>query len=281
MKTYKQVKADIAAIASMRGLVETYEEMAATKMQAIRSIILASRAYYTGLAHLSDEVGADLTAYRKGDAGEAIVLLSANEGLYGDILDKVFADFVANVRTHKAAVFVAGKVGKSLLSSLAPDINYTGITLPDGGTTTEQMTEVIRQLVHFSRLTLYYGEFVSIAHQRSNSRTVSAGEVVIEEKKHWDLSIKLQYFYEPNLDKIAKKFNDDICAGVLQQTIEEGQLAQYASRLMHLDGALSGIDKETGRLIRVSKKLSRHINGKKQQMQYASIRMHRYERIYQ
>lgn len=274
MKTKKRLSEEIRGLSSMKGLVETYEEMAAFKMQDIRRAIVSSRDYYMGLAKLSEEVGADLNNIKERN-DEAVVFLSANEGLYGDILDKVLIDFTEYVKNHpKTNVFVAGTVGESLVSNMFPNIKFTEIPIPDQKNK-DLVSQIIKKLINFGKLTLFYGQFESIAYQHSSNKTVSAGELFIKNEvknNKEQINVMLKYFYEPSVEEISKKFNDQISVGILEQTIEEGKLAQYASRLSHLDTALVNIDRETQKLAKLYKKLNKHINGKKMQLQFLSMK---------
>ena len=251
----------------MKGLVEVYEEMAASTMKKIREAILASRGYYHGLARLSAEVGADLSEVSEQEKKkEAIVLLSADSGLYGDIVDRVFDSFLMAVRADKKAdVFISGKVGEQLMRMLAPELHYTLIPGPivSGG---EVLTDVVRKLYFYKKVQVFFGQFESLAQQNPTSRMISAAAVEWT-RKQWagELTMKLKFIYEPTPEKISQVFSEQIFFGIFEQTLKEDELAKNGSRLMHLDQAYVNIEKKLGGDTERYRKLLKRLSNKKQQ----------------
>lgn len=273
MASIKAVRENIEAHRSMQGLVEVYEEMAAESMRKIREAILASRAYYQGLARLSAEVGADITSLMTEQSPrEAVVLLSANEGMYGEITDKVFADFVKRAQTldHDADVYVIGKVGADLMKVLAPNVSFTPLTLTPREKGESVFTTIVDALVRYTKIELFFGEFESIARQNATSRVLSASEVELT-KNMWagDYVIKLKYLYEPSAAEVARTFAKRIFAGIMEQTLKEDELAKNASRLMHLDNAWTKIDDYIHADSRLYRKLQKRTVAKKLHIQLA------------
>lgn len=274
MSSLKNLKQTIDASTSMKGLVEVYEEMAATTMKEIRDAILGSRDYYHGLAHLSAEVGSDLgTLPALGKRQEALVLLSSDQGMYGDIIDRVFANFLHEMKARStASIFVAGRTGAELMRLLSPDTHFTLLSMPK--LTDNVLPNLIKTLFVYQRVTIFFGQFENIARQEPNVRTLTAGTLELT-KQQWagEVNIKLKYLYEPTVEKIARVFSEEIFTGVFEQTFKEGELAKSASRLMHLDQALVTIDK--GLTIAQSKyrRGQKRIAGKKLHTQLSGYKM--------
>lgn len=286
MKAYKQVAEEQAAYRAMKGLVEVYEELSAQKMQEVRQGILESREYFAGLSELSAEVGADLSQVDQAErVGQAAVLLSSDEGLYGDIGDKVFFAFVKYLKENPAAEpYVLGKTGMEMMESYGGKVGYRMISGVGGsaGSASQQVggsagsassgsaTVGMEVLTKYKEVRVFYGEFESIATQTANSRAMSAAELPgQDEKGEW--SVQTKYLYEPSLSTIARKFGEEIFAGVWDQTVREGELAQHASRLMHLDSAMTGIDKKLVVVGKQKGRIKKRISGKKQGTQYGGI----------
>lgn len=274
MSNLKNLKQTIDASISMKGLVEVYEEMAASTMRAIREAILGSRDYYHGLAHLSAEVGSDLGALPAlGEKKEALVLLSSDQGMYGDIIDRVFVHFLREIKSsHTASVFVAGKTGAELMHILSPDTHFTLLPLPK--LTDEVLPDLIKTLFAYKRVTVFFGQFENIVRQEPNTRTLTAGTLELT-KEQWagEVKIKLKYLYEPTIERIARVFSEEIFAGVFEQTFKEGELAKSASRLMHLDHALGTIDTTITLAQGKYRKGQKRIAGKKLHTQLSGYKM--------
>lgn len=275
MPSLKFLKDNIESHISMKGLVEVYEEMAATTMREIREAILGSRDYYHGLAALSAEVGADLSLLETLQTKKsAIVLLSSDEGMYGEIIDKVFGQFVTKARSDKNIdVYVAGRIGRELMAVVAPEIKYTSLQMPKLTGSAEIIKQIGAQLFHYRSVELLFGQFHSIAKQEASSRILSASSVELT-SQDWagEINLKLKFLYEPSPKQISTVFGEQIFSGILEQTIKEGELAKNASRLMHLDQALTNIDQKLDSDLAHYHTLKKRIAGKKQHTQVAGYR---------
>jgi len=259
----------------MKGLVEVYEEMSATTMRNIREAILASRDYYHGLALLSSEVGADLS--RLADIQtkrDALIFLASDEGMSGEIIDKVLGQFLLAIKSNaNRDIFVAGKVGQDLIKSFAPNISFTPLRIED----------LSQTLCSFHSVEIIFGQFESIARQEPKSRIISAGNIT-STSKQWagaEIAEQLKYLYEPSIQKISTVFGENIFSGVIEQTIKEGELAKNASRLMHLDQALTNIEGLLTKDQSKYHKLKKRVTSKKQNTQvvgYRSNKVKKYQR---
>jgi F0F1-type ATP synthase gamma subunit len=259
----------------MKGLVEIYEEMAATTMRNIRLKIVGSRGYYHSLARLSSEVGADLSLINSEQTQKAaLVFLSSDEGMYGDIIDKVFGQFLAKIKeSHGVDIFVVGKIGVELMTAIAPNIKYTELKMPKLHDDQNLIKLIEDKIFHYQNVELIFGQFESIARQDASSRTLSSSTIE-KASASWggEIEHRLKFLYEPTVSEIATVFSKQIFGGILEQSLQEGELAKNASRLMHLDQALTNIDKELDTDSSKYKKLKKRITGKKQQLQIAGFR---------
>lgn len=266
MTSLKLLHKNIDSNQTMKGLVEVYEEMSATTMRKIRDAILSSRDYYHGLSLLSNEVGADLSHLADLQTKmNAIIFLSSDEGMSGEIIEKVLSQFLSSLKADPDRdVFIAGKVGEDLVRAFAPKLAFTSLAIDNLATTL--------QAYHF--VEIVFGQFESIARQNPQSRIVSATSLAMTSKQ-WagpEISNKLKFLYEPSVDKISTVFGEHIFGGVIDQTIKEGELAKNASRLMHLDQALTHIEQFLEKDRFKYHKLKKSISSKKQHTQVVGFR---------
>ncbi|KKU87283.1 MAG: hypothetical protein UY18_C0039G0004 [Microgenomates group bacterium GW2011_GWF2_47_9] len=259
MSGINKLKDNIEVYESIGGLMEVYEEMAAKAMREIREEILSGREYYQGLAELSASVGADLSLFPYGQKrGSAIVLFSADEGLYGEILDRVFDSFLTAIRQDRSAqIYLSGKAGIELMKLFEPGVKYTVLPVPTGK---DSFKEVVGALWGYKKIEFYFGQFESLARQIAVNRQVTAKEIMQTiQGGSSKIVAKLKYLYEPDVAEVSRVFGQEIFTGILDQTIKEGELARNASRLMHLDQALgkveSRLDKVRGGYLKMKKKL--------------------------
>ena len=171
------------------------------------------------------------------------MLVAANKGLFGDIIEKVFVEFTHYVEMRpQAEIYVVGKVGEQMMKELGLKKRYTVVDLPDGKEE-KGWQELVGYLQVYEKVRVFYGEFVSLANQRAVDRVFS-GKFWQQVSRGLDRE-SLRYLYEPSVEKLAKRFEGEIFESVLGQTLKEAELAKYASRLMHLDGAIGRIEERS------------------------------------
>lgn len=269
MKSLKQIVEEAKNTVEIKGLVGVYEEIAATKMQKIRDSVVNAQEYFEGLANLAEDVALDLSGSYTTKKKDAAVFLSAETGLYGDLIDRVLVSFVDFVKKEKVDVFVVGKLGVNLMRTYAIGINFSLIEM-DGDNDdigVSGLNNVMKVLNSYSKIYIFHGRFKSIARQESIKKVISGPEL---EKYGGDLDkdeIKKKRFiniYEPDAAQVGAKFGKEISVSILDQSIRENQLAKYAARLMHLDSTLDNIDNTLMRLDNDKKRMRKKIEQKKQ-----------------
>ncbi|HTK03933.1 MAG TPA: F0F1 ATP synthase subunit gamma [Alphaproteobacteria bacterium] len=248
MKSLKQIKGEINNITEIRGLIEVYEEMSASKMQKIRSSIIASHEYFEGLARISGEVALDLfTNSDSKTKGEAAILISAETGLYGDLIDKLLVGFVDFVKKNKADAFIAGRMGVNLIKTYDPSFKFKQLNFPvdSENMSSESAAAALNDLSEYKKISVFHGTFQSLAVQSVEASDVSGKGLDVLGKdidKSEAKKTRLTNLYEPSVEAVGEKFSKEIAVSVLSQSFAENQLAKYAARLIHLDGALESIN---------------------------------------
>lgn len=271
MRTVKKIITESKETGEVKGLVEVYEELAALKMQEIRGEILNARDFFERLAALSAEVGADLGKAGLGKNGEVAVFISASTGLYGDIIDKIFVNFMEFTKKNpNAELIVLGKMGDAMMKNLAPNKKYRYFDLVNENISDEILPEVVKTLVYYQKIYLFYGKFNNIVNQETWTSSIS-GQVLADMQAINQAETKFLYLYEPKIEQIAKVFSEEIAGSVFGETIKEAQLAKLASRLMYLDAAIEKIDGKLENLLREKRKAVKRNIERKQLVSFAGI----------
>lgn len=270
MKSLKYIVSDMRNTTEIKGLIEVYEEIAATKMQRIRNSVTASTEYFAGLAALSDEVALDLSSGFDTKNKYAAVFLSADTGLYGDLIDKIMVSFVDFVKKEHLDAFVVGKLGMSLIASYAPEIKVIGLPFSAdsedlGG---ENMKLIMKTFDPFAKVYIFHGKFESIARQNALNSAISGPDInkygMMGKSEKEIAEKRFVNIYEPNADIVGQKFAHEISVSIFDSSVKENQLAKYAARLMHLDSAIDSIDLRLDKLDRERKRMRKKIEQKKQ-----------------
>lgn len=270
MKSLKYIISDIKSTSEIKGLMEVYEEIAAAKMQRIRKTVTASCDYFEGLAKLSEEVALDLDNAFEGKNKFAAVFLSANTGLYGDLIDKILVSFVDFVKENNLDAYIVGKLGATLIKSYAPEVKFSELNIDGDKEDIDEaeLENTLQFLSGYSKIYIFHGRFESIARQDSLSSTISGPDIQkygIDGKDEKEIAKKrLIHIYEPSVEEVGNKFAKEISLSIFDNSIKENQLAKYAARLMHLDFTIDNIDSRLGKLDNEKKRTRKKMEQKKQ-----------------
>ncbi len=273
MISKKQIQAEREGLDSLKGLVEVYVEVAATRMQKVRGAVLQSRQFLQGLLEVFAKVKSAYQAdgklgfsTRPKNNKTVAVFVSANAGLYGDIIDKIFEAFSGYVIKYKPDMVVLGKFGLKMVTDKLPGQLYNYYDFSDEDVETDGLEMVMRYLIQYEKIVVFYGQFKTILTQEAVATSVS-GDAVEAEKAVETVDGKKvvrQYLFEPSVKDIAKVFEGEILASIFEQTLHEAQLAKFASRMLALDKSIEEIDKKMGGLYLDSVRLRHKTANKKQ-----------------
>ncbi|OGV90334.1 hypothetical protein A2783_04200 [Microgenomates group bacterium RIFCSPHIGHO2_01_FULL_45_11] len=244
-----QLTEEIDELHSLKQLIASYEEIASIRMRRTRESVLKNREFLREISAVFDEVrssyadqiarlsrrrfGKNKVTFLAHNGKKVAVLLSAQTGLYGEIVSRSFNQFAQEVREGKSEVTIVGRHGLNLFVSEFPNHLYTFFELPDFGVSAEQLNEVVHHVVQYDEIHAYYGEFVSVVTQQPKKLTITA-EISLEGSL---VGHKVSYVFEPSLEKILMFFETEIFASLFNHTVKESQLAKFASRVLALDQA--------------------------------------------
>ncbi len=263
MNSKKEIGLEKEGLEGLKNLVEVYQEVAATRMQRVRSAVLQSRLFTEGLEDVFARVR---NAYKQlKDKPKSLrllngrtvaVLVSANSGLYGDVIEKTFEEFSNFVRNRKPDVVVLGKLGVKQMTDKLPTVFYNYFDVPDELIDMKSFDMVMRYLLQFERIIVFHGQFQSILTQVVKQTLVS-GSSVEEPGAKINEERGVDYLFEPSVEAIAKIFEGEIMGSIFEQALHESMLAKQASRMQSLDRSLDNIDKRLDK-VAILQRLANH-----------------------
>ncbi|MBI5358378.1 F0F1 ATP synthase subunit gamma [Candidatus Amesbacteria bacterium] len=266
--TKKQIKETTSDLLGLKGLVETYEEVAALRMQAIRGSVLKSRDFLDGLSGVFNDAKSNLhngvnmmtiSTLNRNNRSVA-VFVSANTGLYGDIINKTYELFMEFVQKRQTEAVVIGKLGVRMIYERNPELMYNYFDFSDKGLDTDNLSIIMRYLLQFERIYVFHGKYRSLISQDPAVTSISGDEVVLTS----GTVEKNFYLFEPNITEVLQMFEREIITTLFSQSIHEGQLAKFASRLFHLDQAAESVDNSLKNISVISRKASHKAMARKQ-----------------
>lgn len=246
MSNVKELQEEIQELNTMSTLVEAYQDIASLRMKKVREDVLKNRQFIKRINEIFEEVRLSyarefqklIKEKKVGDTREITLLshngktvsvfLSANTGLYGEIVGSTFRKFMEEVEGGTTELTIVGRQGLSLFLNEGVDKTYSYFDLKDYGFSPEQLDEIIKHIVQYQEIHVFYGKYVNVLKQDPEMLNVSAEiDVSVDKKKG-----RSDFLFEPSLEKILMFFETQIFASVFDQTVRESQLAKHASRVV-------------------------------------------------
>lgn len=259
MLDQRQLKTNFDFLETIRSLCVAYEQISVMKMKKIKDAVLYTRNFYDELSEVYLQMKEtykrqvmDLAKKNKIKDPEKLllmgknektvaVLLSANNKLYGDILNKVFYKFIEETKNQNIDLVVIGRLGKKMYDDLGLKKAYIYFEIPDTDLTVVDLKPVINNIIKYSKINVFFGRYESFFSQLALSKNIS-GDIMMGNDR--DLKENKFYYFEPNLEKILLFFETQIFSNFFKQTAYEGQLARYASRISAMEQALDAVEKD-------------------------------------
>lgn len=284
MLNKKDVIEKFNSVTTFKNVIETYEEIAASRMQNARSSVLQRRDFIMELNEMFQQIK---TSYREDieklmkrkkikdqkkltfierNGKTLFVLLSSNTGLYGDIIKQSFDLFVELIKKESCDAIIIGKVGLDYFKNANLKIPYAYFDFPDSKMDNEKLKNIVKHIIEYERTFIVYGQFQNIITQKPIVTSIS-GDPLPQEVK----GPKVKYFFEPSLEKIMVFFEAEIFSSIFEQTIFESQLAKFASRMTSLEIRVEKIKELLGQIDLEKEKVKHRIMNKKQLDTFSSL----------
>lgn len=284
MTTKKAAESEIVSLSNIKGMVEAYEEIAAVRITRTQDAVLKSRQFATEINDIFQEVKLSSKqtvalimkqkhikdpkrlSFLSKNGKTLFVFLSANTGLYGDIVRRTFVFFAKYVSQLADNVLIVGKVGLKLAKDNGITKPVAYFDFPDNNVPEEQLQKIASYMIQFERIVVFYGRFESILRQKETMLDISGNP---EPSELQQAEVKLKYFFEPEVNKILAFFEKEIFASIFEQTVREFQLAKLSSRVVGLDTAVDNINRELKKTIFKREKF-KHEEANRKQLQTLS-----------
>lgn len=255
-------------LASLQSIIQTYQEIAATRMQRVKDSVLHNRNFLADLQAIYlelrysyvRELGKIIQQRKRHNAsdsdysiltrtkGSVAVFLSANTKLYGDIIRKTFNLFHEEINHDSSDIVIVGKVGLQMYKEAKIEKPYTYFELKDGLVEESEFRKVIDHINQYNRIRVFHGKFEDILSQLPTETAISGDNPdLLRETESTDTQPATQralYLFEPSLEDILIFFETEILASILKQTVDESSLSKFTSRMISLDAIVENITTE-------------------------------------
>lgn len=283
MRSIKETKQDLLVLHDFHDLMETYEEIAAIRMRKVKKSVLMEREFLKGLSDVFRfvEMAYDTYLFKLGNLKkgkrhflktndkDVLVLLSANMGLFGEIIHKTINKYMEDAKKQDCDLVILGKVGKRFFESMLPDRKFQYFDFSDSGTDDENVKIVLDYVLQYRNIYVYHGLFETILNQQPVATNVTgdiskfAGSEEDRERK--SLEDPKFGFFEPTIEDVATFFETQTLSVIFEQSVHESSLSKFASRMVTLDMAVSNVNDQIKKTNFSFKKL-KHRNFNKAQI---------------
>lgn len=300
MQYKKIINSEIEFTRSFKLLAQAYEEIAVMKMRKVRSSVINTRDYLEKLSEVFYEIkkaqkrellegqkkikerkakGLPIVPSDKKQTPAKIlktvsVFVSANTTLYGDLISRIFTQFVQKTSSEDTDIIIIGRVGRRLYDQYEGKKPYLYFEFPDVEITLNDLKPVIFHLIKYQNIIVYYGKFENIVNQQVMVSNVSGREPFANlptQAQKQEGQLGMDFLFEPSLEAILVFFQDLIASSLFRQTVRETQLARLGSRIMSMEKAQQNVDDKIKKLHFLEIKLHRQEEHKKQQNRLSGI----------
>jgi F0F1-type ATP synthase gamma subunit len=222
------------------------------RMRRVKRSVLQNREFLSGLNDIFQQVehsyGEQIKLLKKShrykvnskvpsvaNNGKTVsVFISANTGLYGEIIKKTFNLFMTDIAKTESDIFIIGRLGKRMYEDAGMTNAYTFFDIVDSGSNEKNIKEIFSKLIEYKNIIVYHGLFKDMLVQIA-TKSYIAREILSTERS--DNETTVECIFEPSLENIVTFFETQILGALFEQSIFESDLSKYASRMISLDVA--------------------------------------------
>ncbi len=288
MVTKKELTREVEFLTTLRTILETYEEIAATRMARIRSSVLGSRDFLLEINAIFQQVKASYKAqvellmknkkikdpskltFIKRNGKTLYVFISANTGLYGEIIRRTYDVFIENLKKDPGDVVILGKLGLEIFNAEKIKAPFTYFEFPDNKIDNAIVQRIVEHIINYEKVLVFYEQFNNVISQSPIVTNIS-GDPLPWEKG----GPQARYFFEPSLEKIMEFFEKEIFASIFAQTIFESELAKFAARMVSLDFSSENTKVRLKQVVSSKNRIKHQEDNKRQLEKFASMKLWR------
>jgi ATP synthase F1 gamma subunit len=287
MEQRQQLKQELLTTRSMKMLTTAYEEHALEQINIARYSVLASRdfavelttifsnvrtSYENLLSTMIEKDKKQLAALRKRmkNGKEVMVLVSANNKLYGEIIPKICRLFMDHANNSTADLVVIGRDGRNYVQTHGINRHYQYFEIPDTDISHETLKPLISYLLPYANVLLFCGKFNNVVSQEAIAASITGEQPLPNINQAKDVNKKADDFlFEPSIEYVMDFFESQIFSIILSQTISEAQLARFGSRIKAMESAQNNMQRLIEILLKKERRLKSMDIGKKQLQLFA------------
>jgi len=236
MRRASAIQQESNQIDTVEDLTGVFESISSTQVARTKDKVQLSKEFFQLLWRLYSSIRIDPNSritHRIESAKSpkrAFVIIAAQAGLSGDIDQRLIETMLEDYDKATTDIIVVGAHGASQLEQRGiPFVRYFQVPESDSYI---DVSPVIDAINPYSKITLYYEEYVSLGVQGIKALDLisSIREMSREAENRGNYLTTQDTIFEPSLDEIAELMEKTMMTLAFSQAILESSLAQNASR---------------------------------------------------
>lgn len=241
MQNIRQIYQTIEEDQSLKLVAQTYTEIAAIKLQKIRSGIERNRNFSSEIAQIYHNIR--LVAQqrkippRHQKKGTVSLILTSNHRFYGSLEARLIRFFMVQSSKYRTDRIVIGRAALDYFHSIHYFPPFKSFILKEDLPKTEEIAPLSSIINQYEKVIVYYSSFKSVMSQNPRIIDITQSSTPSFPKIDFD------YIFEPELADMLDFFETQINILLLEQSFLESELARTAARLISMDQAEGSADK--------------------------------------
>ena len=261
-KSMSDIKREILELNSFKEIAQTYQEVAAMRMRKVKASVLRNREFLSGLTEVFSRVRVSYDEglrelldsngikkpeeqqeyiekmnFEKKNGRDALVFVSSNTGLYGDIILDVFNYFAKHIDAE-SDIFIMGRLGRILFEQRFPGHPYKYYEVSDAFPELDKVSQIVRDFNPYEHILVFHGRFKDILEQVPHQTSISGEKLSLENRE--DLK-RINCIFEPSVEEVFRFFESEIKLTLFDQSLYESSLSKFTSRMVSLDSAVDNV----------------------------------------
>ena len=244
MQTLAQINQSLDESTSLKYIAQAYGEIAAVKLQKIRSGIEKNRVFFqdvTGVYRAVRVAAAKRNIELKNakKRGTVSIIITSNHRFYGTLEEQLIKYFIVNTTKFRTDRVVIGKTALEFLNTMHYSHPYQDMIFKEDLPDISELRNLITNLMDYEQILVYYSRMQSVMLQEPH-----VVDILQQPPEHYQETTGrgLEYIFEPELDKVLNFFNGQIATLLFEQTFLESELARTAARLISMNQAQDNAD---------------------------------------
>jgi ATP synthase F1 gamma subunit len=240
MKRPVYLQNELDQVGTVEGMAGVFEAIASIRIAQAHDRVVSSTAFFHDLWHVYGQLRRNSKKRKTKQTlhkREALVAITSDSGLIGDIDEQIVAAMLAHPGRDQADIYLFGSHGARLLSreGIVP-LKMFKLPQVDGDIDLREPADLLRR---YGKATIYYQRYISLTRQEIDRIDLAArvDELAAGALSSGPMISNRAYIFEPSFEEVVSYMESVMLRIALEQVAVESRLAQYASRFNLMSAA--------------------------------------------